>query len=152
MIVLKIFRLNRQIVLQLVGYRLVEDACQNFTEQSRDHEHQYDNKDRGCYEDKKPACSDDCNEKAVDAHFLQAFDIFSDKAVVVNDSPEHPAQLLYDQKGEDTGQKQDDTERVIILCKIDAVSAVESNGQRQRYDDDDSGIEHEVQQIFCKQG
>lgn len=89
--------LNRQVILQLIGDRLIEYACQNLAEQPGDDKDQYDNKYGWCQVDEQPACRDHSDKEAVDAHFLKPDDILLDEAVVVNHGKEHPAQLLDNQ-------------------------------------------------------
>ena len=119
-----------------------------FTEKSRDHKDKDYDKDGGCDEDKETACGDDCNEKAVVAHLLKTLHILVNKAVVVDDCFEHPAQLLYDQNGKYAGQEKHDAQRIIIFSKIGAVSAVKPDTEWQCYDNENTGIEHKIQQIL----
>ncbi len=75
--------LDRQVIFQLISDRLVENACQHFTEEPRNHEYQYDDKDRGRNKDKETACSDDRDEKAVCTHLLKTLDVLADETVVI---------------------------------------------------------------------
>ena len=87
---------DRQIVFQLVSDCLVKDACQHFAEQPCDDKDQDNNETGRSKIDKEAACGDDSDKKAVSAHFLKAYDVFSDKAVVIDDRFKHFAKLIYD--------------------------------------------------------
>lgn len=101
---------DRQVILDLVSDRFVENARQYFTEQSGDHEYQYDDEYRRSAVDKEAACCDHCDEKAVDAHLFKTHHILPDETVIVDDRAKHLAELLYDQDREDPRQEEDHAE------------------------------------------
>lgn len=144
--------LNSQIVLQFIGHCLVKNARQYFAEKPGDHKNKNDDKDGGRDEDKETARGNDCNKKAVCTHLLKTLHILTDKAVIVDDRSEHPAQLLYDQNGKYAGQEKHDAQRIIIFGKIGAVSAVKPDTEWQRYDNENTGVKHKIEQVFGKKG
>ena len=63
-------------------------------EQSGNHKDQNHDKYRRSQIEKKAACRNYCNEKAINAHFLKAHYVLPDKAVVVQHGAEHFPKLL----------------------------------------------------------
>ena len=75
---------------------------------------------------------------------IQAYDIFSDEAVIIQYRSEHFAKLPQNQYGKDTGQEEDYAKGIIILRKICIVMTVKFNTEWKRYNYHNSHVKHKV--------
>lgn len=144
------FPSDRQVILFLVSDSLVKDTGQYLAEQSGDHKNKDDHKNRRGHIDKQTTAGDECDQEAVGSHVAQGYDILMDKAVFVQDTPEHFAKLSDDQDSQNAREYKDDGQRPYILGEVGIVSSIETDDKGYQNGGQDSGKEHEVQESFGK--